>query len=69
MIIITNYIQQLVYEQGSFRRLNLSSASSYKFDALLKRPPLSQIEALVVDVDASSIQFPHFPYLPNLTVL
>ena len=69
LLVYSNHIQQLVHERGFSRRINLSSASLYKFDALLKRLPLTQIETLVVDMDASSLQFSRFPYLSNLTTL
>ena len=42
-----SYIQQLVHEQGSFRRLNLSTASLDKFDTFLNHLSLTPIEIFV----------------------
>ncbi|CAF1042850.1 unnamed protein product [Adineta ricciae] len=66
---LNNHIQQLIYERGFFRHIDLSSASLYKFDKVLTRLPLPEIQTLVINVEASPLQLSHFPYLPHLTTL
>ncbi|CAF1642019.1 unnamed protein product, partial [Adineta ricciae] len=69
LINLNNRIQQLIYERGFFRHIDLSSASLYKFDKILTRLPLPEIQTLVINVEASPLQLSHFPYLPHLTTL
>ncbi|CAF1550829.1 unnamed protein product, partial [Adineta ricciae] len=69
LINLNNRIQQLIYERGFFRRIDLSSASLYKFDKVLTRLPLPEIQTLAINVEASPLQLSHFPYLPHLTTL
>jgi hypothetical protein len=52
-----------------FRHINLSSARLSKFDTLLTLIPLNQIESLVIDIGASTLQLSRWPHLPSLTTL
>ncbi|CAF4275667.1 unnamed protein product, partial [Adineta steineri] len=66
---LNNRIQQIVSERGVFRHINLSSLCLYKFDTLLTLLPLSQVQILVINIEASSLQLSRFSYLPHLTTL
>ena len=66
---LNNRIRTIVNEGGSFRHINLSSARLSKFNTLLTVLPLNQIETLVIDIEASSLQLSRWPYLPHLTTL
>ncbi|UJR34895.1 hypothetical protein I4U23_027673 [Adineta vaga] len=66
---LDNRIRQIIHERGFFRRINLSSTSLYKFDKLFTFLPLTQIQTLVINIEASSLVLSRFPYLPYLTTL
>ncbi|CAF1028777.1 unnamed protein product [Adineta steineri] len=66
---LNNRIQQIISERGFFRHINLSSLGFYKFDTLLTLLPLSQVQILVINIEASSLQLSRFSYLPHLTTL
>ncbi|CAF4957146.1 unnamed protein product [Rotaria sp. Silwood1] len=66
---LNNRIQTIINERGFFRHINLSSARLSKFYRLLTIFPLNQIEALIIDIEASPLQLSRWPYLPHLTTL
>ena len=66
---LNDRLRKLVDERGFFRHINLSSARLSKFDTLLTLIPLNQIESLVIDIGASTLQLSHWPHLPSLTTL
>jgi hypothetical protein len=49
-------LRKLVHERGFFCHINLSSARLSKFNTLLTLIPLNQIESLVIDMEASTLQ-------------
>ena len=61
--------RKLVNERGYFRHINLSSARLSTFDTLIALLPLNQIQTLVIDIGASSLQLTRWPHLPSLTTL
>ena len=66
---LNHRFRELVNERGYFRHVNLSSARLSKFDALLALLPLNQIQTLIIDIGASSLQLTRWPHLPSLTTL
>ena len=66
---LSDRIEQLIYERGFFRHINLSSAYLYKFNKLLNLLALDQIQTLVIDIEASPLQIARFSYFPQLTTL
>lgn len=67
---LNNRIQAIINERCFFRNINLSSARLSKFDTLLTTIlPLNQIETLISNIEASSLQLSRWPYLPHLTTL
>ncbi|CAF0955603.1 unnamed protein product [Adineta steineri] len=66
---LNNRIQQIISERGFFCHINLSSLCLYKFDTVLTLLPLSQVQILVINIEASSLQLSRFSYLPHLTTL
>ena len=60
---------RLLAERGFFRQVNLSATHSRQFHQLLQILPLNNIETLVIDRTASSLQLIRWPYLPRLTRL
>jgi hypothetical protein len=66
---LNHRLRKLVNERGFFRHINVSSARLSKFDTLLTLLPLNQIESLVIDIGASTLQLSRWPHLPSLTSL
>jgi hypothetical protein len=66
---LNHRLRKLVNERGFFRHINLSSARLSKFDTLLALLPLNQIEILVIDIGASTLQLSRWPHLSSLTTL
>ena len=66
---LNHRFRKLVNERGFFRHINLSSAHLSKFDRILTVLALNQIETLVIDIGASSLQLTRWPHLPSLTTL
>lgn len=66
---LNHRFRKLVDERGYFRHINLSSARLSKFDTLLALLPLNQIQTLVIDIGASSLQLTRWPHLSSLTTL
>ena len=53
---LNSRLQKLIHERGYFRHIKFSSAHLSKFNTLLTRLPLNQIESLIVDIGASALQ-------------
>ena len=66
---LNNRIEALIHERGFFRHINFSTICLSKFDRLLPRLPLNEIETLIINVEASPLQLSRWPYLPYLTTL
>jgi hypothetical protein len=59
----------LLFEQGFYRHVNLSSTRYYQFQTLLPLLRLDDIHSLVIDWYASPLQLSKWPYLPHLKTL
>jgi hypothetical protein len=66
---LNDRLRKLIDERGFFRHINFSSARLSKFDTLLTLLSLNQIESLVIDIGASTLQLSRWPHLPSLTSL
>jgi hypothetical protein len=62
-------ITTLLIEGGFYRHVNLSSTRYHRFKIFLSLLELNEIQSLVVDCYASSLQLRCWPYLPYLRVL
>ena len=63
---LNSRIQIIIDERGFFRRINLSSARLSKFDIRFTVLPLNQIEILIINTEASTLQLSRWPYLTTL---
>ncbi|CAF4951536.1 unnamed protein product [Rotaria sp. Silwood1] len=59
----------LINERCFFHHVNLSLAHYHQFNTILRFLPLSNIESLAIDSDASPLQLTHWPYLSRLRTL
>jgi len=59
----------LLIERGFYRHVNLSSTQCYQFQTLLSLLQLNEIQSLVVDCYASTLQLSKWPHLPCLKTL
>lgn len=66
---LNNRIEALINERGFFRHIDFSASCLSKFDTLLTILPLNEIETLIINVEASSLQLSRWSYLPHLTTL
>ncbi|CAF4315515.1 unnamed protein product [Rotaria sp. Silwood2] len=66
---ISARLTTLLTELGFYRHANLSSTRYYQFQTILPILRLNEIESLVIDCYASSIQLRKWPYLPRLITL
>ena len=53
---LNDCIQGILDERGFFRHINWSAARRSKFEILLSLVPLDQIQSLIIDVEASTLQ-------------
>ncbi|CAF2487096.1 unnamed protein product [Rotaria sp. Silwood2] len=66
---LSTRLTTLLIEQNFYHHVNLSSTRYFQFQTFLSLLQLNEIQSLVIDCYASSLQLRIWPYLPNLRTL
>ena len=66
---LNSRLTRLLLERGFYRHINLSFTRYNQFRTLLSLLRLNEIQSLVIDCYASSLQLNKWPYLPHLKIL